>query len=244
MKIWMAGVLLAGSLTTWAAEVQFDRRDKFHGVTVESGKSDDVRAYRASFTHIIPANIHEVRAGIVNFTEKCDNQHSERREWMRRDTLCAFSNESMVETRVERNLKENFYLMGETDRYVLSRRGYNRGSFQYQELVREVVQNNGGTIQIQQTMLSEEEARRWLVSAPLRRDYAYDRLTTTYTLTKLSDMSTELKYESRAETTHWLLNKELVVPQVLASLGRGAKDLRTSVEGHHQRNRQLASQRQ
>jgi len=244
MKIWMAGILLTGTLSTWAAEVQFDRKDKFDGVTVESGKSDDVRAYRATFTHIIPASIHDVRAGIVNFTEKCNNQFRSRRQWIGQDTRCAFPSESLVETRVERNLKARAPLQGETDRYILSRRGYNRGSYQYQELVREFAYNNGEILEIRQEMLSQDEVKQWLVSEPLSHDYAYDRLTTTYTLRKLADKSTELKYEYRTETTHWLLNKELVVPQILASLGRGAKDLWKSVEGHHQRNRQLASQRE
>lgn len=243
MKIWMAGILLVSTVSAWATEVQFDRKDKFQGITVESGKSDNVRAYRATFTHIIPASIHDVRAGIVNFTEKCNNMHSKRRQWIGQDTRCAFPNESIIETRVERNLKQQAPLQGETDHYILSRRGYNRGSYQYQELVREFSHNNGETIEIRQEMLTEDEAKNWLVSAPLPHDYSYDRLTTTYTLKKLSDVSTELKYEYRTDTTHWLLNKEVIVPQVLASLGRGAKDLWKSVEGHHQRNRQLASQR-
>ncbi len=243
MKIWMAGILLVSSISTWATEVQFDRKDKFQGVTVESGKSANVRAYRATFTHIIPAPITDVRAGIVNFTEKCNNQHSKRRQWIGQDIRCAFSSETMVETRMERNLKPRASILGETDRYVLSRRGYNRGSYQYQELVREVSRNNGDTIEIRQEMLSENEAAQWLASTPITFYHTFDRMDTTYTLKKLSDNSTELSYEHRSETTHWLLNKEIIVPQVLAGLSRGAKEVWKSVEGHQQRNRQLASQK-
>lgn len=243
MSKWLIGGLLLSSISSHAMNVQFDRKEKVQGITVESGKNDNVRAYRAHFTHIIPAPIQEVRAGIVNFAEKCNNQHRSRRQWISQDTSCAFSNEWMIETRMERNLKPHAPLMGETDRYVLSRRGYNRGSYQYQELVREMSYNNGDTIEIRQEMLSETEAGQWLVSAPLPFDHTFDRMNTTYTLKKLSDASTELSYDHRSETTHWLLNKELIVPQVLAGLSRGAKEVWKSVEGHQQRNRQLASQK-
>ena len=243
MLRWLVGGLLLSSISSQATDVQFDRKDKFQGVFVESGKNDNVRAYRAHFTHVIPASILEVRAGIVNFTEKCNNQHSKRRQWNNQDTHCAFPNQSMVETRVERNLKPHALLQGETDHYILSRRGYNRGSYQYQELVRELSQKNGDVIEIRQEMLTEHEASQWLASAPLPFDHTYDHLTTTYVLKKLSDSRTELSYEQRAETTHWLLNKEIIVPQVLAGLSRGAKEIWKSVEGHQQRSRQLASQK-
>lgn len=243
MLKWLVGGLLLSSISSHATDVRFDRQDKFQGVTVESGKKENVRAYRARFTHVIPASIFEVRAGIVNFTEKCNNQHRKRRQWISHDTRCAFPNESMVETRVERNLKPDAPLQGETDRYILSRRGYNRGSYQYQELVREFSQQNGDVIEIRQEMLSEQQASQWLASAPLPFDHSYDHITTTYVLKKLSDASTELSYEQRAETTHWLLNKEIIVPQVLAGLSRGAKEVWKSVEGHQQRSRQLASQK-
>ena len=242
MLKWLVGGLLLSSICSHATDVQFDRKDKFQGVFVESGKNDGVRAYRAHFTHIIPASILDVRAGIVNFTEKCNNQHSKRRQWINQATHCAFPSESIIETRVERNLKPHVPLQGETDHYILSRRGYNRGSYQYQELVREFSQQNGDVIEIRQEMLTENQASQWLASAPLPFDHSYDHITTTYVLRKLSDSRTELSYEQRAETTHWLLNKEVIVPQVLAGLSRGAKEVWKSVEGHQQRSRQLASQ--
>jgi hypothetical protein len=243
MLKWLVGGLLLSSICSHATDVQFDRKDRLQGVILESGKNDDVRAYRARFTQIIAAPILEVRAGIVNFTEKCNNQLSKRRQWLNHDTHCAFPNESVIETRVERNLKPHPRLQGETDHYILSRRGYNRGSYQYQELVRELSLQNGDMIEIRQEMLSEHEAAQWLASAPLPFDHTYDHLTTTYVLKKLSDSRTELSYEQRAETTHWLLNKEIIAPQVLAGLSRGAKEVWKSVEGHQQRSRQLASQK-
>jgi hypothetical protein len=237
MKTWFSFFLVL----SWAhaTEVKFDKHDKLNGVTVESGKKDKTRVYRGYFERKVEANLETVKSSITNFTEKCNDAYKSRREWISKDQQCIFKNENLVETREEKNLLKTV-----PQTYVLSRHGYNRGTFQYQELIQETARkdaNNRNVVEIRQEMLTENEARAW-VRDPLKNNSVFDRMTGIFVLTEISVNETEIKYEYRAETTHWLLNKEVSVPQVFASMGKGIQDLWVSIEGKSLPHRNVATQ--
>ena len=234
MKMWVTGALLLSAVQARAVDVNFDKQDKLEGITVESGKVKGVRVYRGSFERVIKAPLAVVKAGITNFSEKCNDKLRDKREWVSRDTKCAFKNENMIETKQEGQLLKS----GE-GQYVLSRHGYNRGAFEYHELITEVTTDS--VVTIRQEMLTDSEAKQWLKS-PLKNTSAFERMSGVFELTQLSPTETKLKYEYRAETTHWLLNKEITVPQVFAGMSRGINDLWKSIEGHSSQHRQVASQ--
>ncbi|MBY0515612.1 MAG: hypothetical protein K2P81_01800 [Bacteriovoracaceae bacterium] len=237
MKTWFSFFIVFS--VAHATEVKFDKHDKLHGVTVESGKTEKTRVYRGYFERKVEANLETVKASITNFAEKCNDAYKSRREWISKDQHCMFKNENLVETREEKNL-----LKTAPQTYVLSRHGYNRGTFQYQELVQETVrkdESNRNVVEIRQVMLSEKEAKDW-VKDPIKNNSVFDRMTGVFVLTELSNNETEIKYEYRAETTHWLLNKEVTVPQVFASMGKGIQDLWVSIEGKSLPQRNVATQ--
>lgn len=240
MKIVLALFCGVIALSAFARDYKIERKDNLHGVTVETGKQDKVRMYRATFSRTVAAPLEVVRAGIINFEQKCNNSFATKRVWTAKNQKCAFKNENIVEVRAEKDLIQTL-----PDHSIYSRHGYNRGAFFYQELVtetKEVDSQNRPVLVIKQEMLSEKEAAKW-VKQTIENTSAFKTMTGVFKLTALSANETQVDYTYSTETTHWLLNKEVTVPQVFAGMGQGLKDLWVSIEANAtQGERHIASQ--
>jgi hypothetical protein len=109
---------------------------------------------------------------------------------------------------------------------------YNRGSFGYYELVRIYEYRNSDNkkvIKIVQTMLNDKQARLY-TNPVFEKDSAFDESSSTFVLTEVSATETNLNYEYKAETEHWILNKEVSIPQVFASISKSINDLVKTVD--------------
>lgn len=234
-------------LTTAAfAGAKMDKKETINGIIVETGKKDSVRIYQGSVSKTYPFNLTTIKNSVVNFQDKCNNSLKDKRQFTDKKTPCKYHNENLVETLVVKNIKNSGWKKeeGEIERYILGRQVYNRGSFGYYELVRVYEgknEQNQKTLKIVTHMLSDKEAKAY-INPKFEKDSAFDRSVSTYVLTEVSPNETNFAYQYNAETEHWILNKEVSVPQVFASISKSINDLLKTVSAESAiQNRDLAS---
>lgn len=225
-----AGWLIA--LTAFA-EAKVDKTDTINGVKVTSGKSDDTRTYSGFITKKFSHSLDSVKSGVVNFSEKCNNSFKDRRKYTDKKADCKYHNEHLVETLVVRDLNSGWTKdANEVDRFILGRQVYNRGSFGYYEMVRVYEAKNAQnqrTVTIIQSMLNDKQVKKYTKPA-FEKDSAFDDSMSIFTLTETAPNETTLEYTYQASTEHFILNKEISVPQVFASISKSINDLIKTVD--------------
>ena len=231
------------SLSSMAA----DKSEKIGGVNFESNKEGDIRTYEAKTTKEFAHPVQTVRKAITNFANKCNNEYKDKRKFSSLTSDCKFHNANFIETFYVTALKQKTYPreIGETQRFLMGRRAYNRGEFGYYEIVKIFESKNDKgltTIKIVQEMLDNEQVAIF-TEPKFSRESAFDKSKTTFTLTEIEPMKTLVTYSYQAQTTHWVLNKELSIPQVFASINQSVKDLLTTVDQESQIYRTLASEK-
>lgn len=240
------------TITTLAALISFqtfatptfDKIEELNGVELKSGKEDAVRSYVGSVQKTLPYSIDLVKKGVTNFTEKCNNTLKDKRKYTSEEVDCKYHNENIVETFVINDFRKNNELNKYSETYLLGRQIYNRGAFGYYELVtvsEEVEEDNRKTVKITLRMLDDKEVSGY-ISPKFSRESAFDHSTSVFTLVQLSSQETQVRYEYSALTDHWLLNKEVSVPQVFVSISKSINDLLKTIEEESSiQKRQLAS---
>ncbi len=230
-------ILCAGwliSLQVFSSTAILDKKETINGVTVQTGKQDSSRIYQGSITKTFPYKLDTIKKSVMNFHEKCNNSLKERRKFTDKNADCKYHNENLVETLVIKNIKQTGWTKapGEVERFIMGRLIYNRGSFGYYELVQIFHgknKKNQNTIKIVQTML-DDKATKLYVTPAFDKDSAFETIQCTYTLTELSPTKTKLRYKYSANTEHWILNKEVSIPQVFASISKSINDLVKTVD--------------
>jgi hypothetical protein len=239
--------ILALIWTTGAfAQVTFDKKDIINGVEVQTGKSDSTRTYQGTIQKTLNYPITVVIKGITNFHEKCNNDYKEKRELTDKSFDCRYHNDNLIETLVIRDINKDGWNkeQDEIDRFILGRRVYNRGEFSYYELV-QIFQTKNSSGQkvliVKQTMLNEAQAKVY-VKPKLEKESAFDHSSSTFVLTETKTNETHFEYTYQAETSHWILNKEISVPQVFSSISKSILDLLSTVTAESAlKNRDVAS---
>ena len=215
------------------AGVSFEKKDTINGVNVQTGKSDSTRVYQGTIQKTLNYPMDVVIKGITNFHEKCNNEYKDKRELTDKGFDCRYHNDNLIETLVIRDIKKDGWSkeQNEIDRFVLGRRIYNRGEFSYYELVKifEMKNKQGQrTLTVKQSMLDESEAKTYL-NPKLEKESAFDKSSSEFVLTETKPNETNFEYTYQAETTHWILNKEISVPQVFSSISKSILDLLNTV---------------
>lgn len=221
-----------------------DKTEQLNGVSLKSSKEKAVRTFNAVTERTFPYPLTLVRKAVTNFTEKCNNAYKEKRKFSPKEVDCKYHNENLVETFIVKDIRQMEYFAGLSEFYLVGRQVYNRGSFGFYELatVRESVnEKNQKTVSVVLKMLDDADVR--LFTTPkFDKASAFDNSTATYTLTELAPNITSMTYEYTADTDHWLLNKEVSVPQVFASISKSVNDLVKTVEAESSlQKRELAS---
>ena len=231
--------------TTLMADVTLDKSEELNGVTLKSGKESDVRTYIGSTEKSFPHSLEVVKKGITNFTEKCNNSYKEKRQFTNKEIDCKYHNENLVESFIVTDINKTEELKKFSEAFVVGRQVYNRGSFGYYELATMRPgknEKNQRTLTIHLKMLNNEEVKQY-ISPKFSKESAFDESTSVYTLTEVSPQETLMRYEYSANTDHWILNKEISVPQVFASISKSINDLISTVETETSLiKRELASQ--
>ncbi len=235
MSIYNFCLIFAGLITLQAfAKPTIDQQDVINGVSVISHKTDSLRTYVGTVKKTLPSKIENVTKSIVNFHEKCNNSYKDKRQDTNKNENCRYHNDNVVETVVIKNINQSGWTkdQNETERYILGRRVYNRSNFQYYELVKIYEYKNDKNqkmVKITQTMLNDKEVNNY-IKPQFDKDSAFNAVTSTYVLTEVAPSTTNLEYEYYANTDHWVLNKEVSVPQVFSSMSKGINDLLKSVD--------------
>lgn len=219
------------------AEINYDKQEKINGVGLATGKVESTRHYKGTYTRTFEHSLEVVKNGITNFSEKCNNAYRGKRNLTDKAQDCRYHVDDIVELKVVKELDESTSLV--------ANHLYRRGTYTHHDLVRQDSgKNEKGqpTLTITFTMLSDEEVAQH-IQTDFRRDSDFTRKTQKYVLTSLENMKTEVSYEYHAETQHWLLNKQLSVPQVFASISLGVTEMFRTVYQAVSVNREVASRK-
>lgn len=235
---------IALTLSVTAFANSYDKTEELNGVSLKSGKEAAVRTFVGSMEKVLPFPIELVKKGITNFTEKCNNDYKDKRKYTDEKVDCKYHNDHLVETFVVRDIRQTDHFKHLSEVYLVGRQVYNRGSFGYYELVQVsqgVNEKKQKTFTVMLRMLDDDEVRSF-TSPKFSKESAFDHSQSVYTLTEVSPNQTHMTYEYSADTDHWLLNKEVSVPQVFASISKSINDLMKTVEAESTfQKRELAS---
>lgn len=233
-----------GLMTTFHVSAGVDKSDLLNGVELKSGKENQIRSFTGKISKSFPYSLELVKKSVTNFSEKCNNSYKDKRKYVSEDLDCKYHNEHLIEsfevTDIKRPEGKNA-----TDFYLLGRQVYNRGSYGYYELV-EIKNGMNTKGQLTSTvslhMLDDQEVKAF-TQPKFSKESAFDKTHSVYTLVQVSPSETVLTYEYHAETDHWILNKEISVPQVFASISKSINDLLKTVESESSlQKRALASE--
>lgn len=220
------------------AEIKYDKQEEVSGVMLTTRKIGATRHYKGVHKRTFMHPLEIVKNGITNFSEKCNNDYKSKRNLTDKEHHCIYHIDDVVELKVVKILGENSFL--------LANHLYLRGTYTHHDQVTlESGKNEQGqaTLTIYFNMLTDEEVAQH-IQTEFRKDSNFTRRTQKYVLTAISGMKTEVSYEYHAETEHWLLNKQLSVPQVFATISSGVNEIFRSVElAASTVNREVASKK-
>lgn len=227
-----------------AFAVEFDKVQELNGVNLKSLKENSVRTYSGSMEKVLSYPMELVKKGVTNFTDKCNNSYKSKRKYTTEATDCRYHNDHIVESFVVKEIREMEYFKEVSEVYLLGRMIYNRGAYGYYELVtvREGMnEKNQKTVTVSLRMLDDKEVKLY-TNPKFTKESAFDSSSSTFVLTQVGPTETQIQYQYSATTDHWLLNKEVAVPQVFASISKSINDLVQTVEDESSyQKRELAS---
>lgn len=222
-----------------------ERTENLDGVSLSSSKVDASRTYSGKVTKSFPYPLDIVKQAITNFSDRCNNSFKSKRQFISEEQDCKFHHEHLIETFVVKDIRPQEAYKNLTEYYLLGRQVYNRGSYGYYELVQvqdSINAKKQRTTDITLTMLNDEEVKAF-VTPKFSKDTAFDTSVSRYTLIEITPTETQLSYEFTSKTDHWLLNKEVSVPQVFSSISKTMNNLMVSLEeGAGSMKREVASE--
>lgn len=214
------------------ASAILDRKENINGIVLESSKEGSLRNYHAHTKKDLPYALKTVSKSILNFADRCNNSHRDMRQFLDKSKNCKYHTENLIEAFEVTDLKSPFTNTEAEQKRLIGKQIYNRGHYGFYELVEVKAlknENSQNQIVITQKMLNDQEVKA-LTVAKFPQDSSFKTSMVKYVLTETSATSTRLDYFSDAQTEHWVLNKELSIPQVFSSLGKGIQELLKSVE--------------
>jgi hypothetical protein len=213
------------------AKAQIPKMDEIKtidGVKLGSSKKKGVRYYQGEIDNIIDASLETVFATVMDFKNRCNNSYKSRRDHLDKKFNCKYHNKNLIETVLIWNTKfKGKKEKNETDRFMMKRYIYNRGSFQHTELAKVYKYKNEqgeSTIKLSYRMVSDKEAKQYL-DKYAEKDSAFISTEGTFILTQKDDGKTQLYYKYISKTDHWLLNKSMVVDEFFENMSKSMNNL-------------------
>lgn len=238
-------ILISILMSSFAfAQTPFDKNEQLDGVLLKSGKENSLRTYVGTIDKMFSFPMALVQKAVTGFADRCNNDYKSKRKYVSEDFECKYHSENVVETFVVKDINKSQILEGYSEFYILGRQVYNRSSSGFYELV--TVKNstndkNQAVTTVVVKMLDDEEVRNF-ITPKFNQDSSFEETIGVFTLTAISPTETHLSYDYKASTKHWLLNKEILVPQVFASMSKNMNQLLKTVEEESSvQKRELAS---
>ena len=227
------GIILGSLIVSSTFAAVAERSDEIDGVKLESGKLDSSRFYKGTVSKTYPYSIEQIKASVMNFDGRCNNEFKDKRIHTDKTQDCKFHNANLVESVVVKNIHSGWTKEeNEVERLLVARRVYNRGSYAYNEIVKVYEYKNDQNqkvVKINQRMIDDSEAKKY-ADPIVSKDSAFDTNEGTFILTQISPTETKMDYTYDSATTHWILNKEVSVPQVFSSISKSLNDLISVVD--------------
>lgn len=216
-------MLLGLTFLNAAAEEKYDRFEKIHNVSLQTGKEGSQRHFRAFTKAELSQEADSVLEELLNFETSCNNDLAHKRQVLAKDHHCKRFDRDVVENIILKQLKDVRPLArDELKRFIVERRVYNRGEYGYYELVRVFKRPDGYRVTLE---LLKDKAAREYVEPKISFEYFFHQKNTEYILSKKAEGMTELKLITEASTRNWFLNKAFSVGQVFQGLVTETSDL-------------------
>lgn len=231
-------------LSTSVFATTFDKTEELDGVSLKSGKEESTRTYLGTIEKTYPYSLELMKKAITGFEDRCNNDFKSKRKFVSEEVDCKHHNDHVIETFLVKDVNKVPGFEEFSEYYLLGRRVYNRSAYGFYDLVtvkESVNDKNQKVITVSTRMLNDDEVTKF-TTPKFEKDTVFDTTTGVFTLTSISPTETHFSYEYKTETTHWLLNKEIAVPQVFASIGKTMNQLFKTVEMESQvQKRDVAS---
>ncbi|MCT4641357.1 MAG: hypothetical protein N4A33_03600 [Bacteriovoracaceae bacterium] len=223
MKTLLITILLTSSL--YSSNKVIDKKDynKENDVHLISGMDGDYRFYIGKKEAILKSNLQEILASILNYTEKCNNEYSDRRLFTPKSKKCLYHNSNLIESKVHILNNKMF-----AQKYLVERRIYNSGLYTHVDLI-QVSKTDSENIKVTQTMLSNKEASQ-LKKGLVENNSVFNKAIATFNIKKLETNKYKVKYEYSNKTDHWLLTKSFTASRVFNSVSSGLGLLFTALK--------------
>lgn len=209
------------------ATIQFDKQEEINGIILQTGKVERTRHYEGTYSKTFDMPLQSLKNSITNFSEKCNNSFKKKRKLTDANMVCKFRAEQLIESVIIKDIGKNWEATPlETERFLVARQVYRRGTYSHYDLVKvmEATNDKGlNVLTISLNMLDDSEVEKY-TKPVFKKDSDFSKNSEVYTLTAISANKTELSYQFHAETEHWLLNKQLSVPQVFAYIGQSINE--------------------
>lgn len=231
-------ILISILAATSFASGKYDRKEKMKGVSLQTGKDDDLRNYRGFTKRSLPYPADVVLKSILSFSDHCNNDLSNKREFTPASHQCRYHDENIIESFVVSDLKPGWLPEhGEVNRFVVGRKVYNRGVYGYYELVQVIRGKNkaGQTTHVVSSRMLEDKEAKKLINVKLKQESSFEKTDVQFVLTEASPTETEVNYTYESSTRHWVLNKEFSVGQVFSSISSSINHFMSSVAMESQR---------
>lgn len=224
-------------------EIDKKDKDKKHGITLKSGKKGDIRMYQASITQSFEGNLEDIKNSVINFEDKCNNEKSDERRYLKKNKKCKYLNQNLVESKIKRKLKKYTKEKDEIDRFIIFRHASNRGTHTHNDLLKIYQYKNGKAqdeIRVTMQMLTEKEAKKTL-SNPIETSSAFLHTFGEFLITVTGPNKVQVTYTYTSKTDHWLINKSISAGKVFDSMSNGFKLLFKSIK---QENKKIAKKKE
>lgn len=224
-------------------EIDKKDQDKKHGITLKSGKKGDVRMYQASITQTFNGNLENIKNSVINFEDKCNNEKSDERRYLKKKKKCQYLNQNLVESKIKRKIKKYQSEKNEIDRFVIFRHASNRGTHTHNDLLKIYQYKNAKAqdeIKVSMRMLSEKEAKK-VIKDPIETSTAFLHTFGEFIITVVGPNKVQVSYTYTSKTDHWLINKSISAGKVFDSMSSGFKLLFKSIK---QENKKLVKKKE
>lgn len=207
-------------------KVDIDEKDTINDVILLSGKKGDNRYYQGTLVKVFDRDIESLKKAINSFDQRCNDEYKEKRKYSDKKKDCKYFNGNVIENIIHKELKSYKKNENEVERFLISRRIYNREEFSQTDLV--IVyktEEEGKEVQtIFMEMIDKKEAKKY-IDPLVDTESAFNRAHGTFKLTALSPKQTKLEYTYSSRTDHWLINKSIAAGEVFESMAKSLNNL-------------------
>jgi hypothetical protein len=209
-------VLMFLTYSVYAASAIID------GIKVSTKESEKLKSFFATGETVISSSLNNVRAEILKFNDRCNQDLKSKRKYIKKSFKCKFHNPSLVESIIIKKLKNKKYKNDPSiiEEFLVWRNIYNRNAYSYYDLIL-VKKVSSNTYEVSYNMLSDKEVSFYLDNFT-KKDTAFNKSGGVFKIEGKNNKTTlELNYLS--ETDHWLLTSSMAESTIMDKVAKGTR---------------------